>query len=352
MPWPVRRLAQGVRAGIVVGARHLGVPQVDLGPESAAPDVERPRGPRDGGGQELVAERPDQHGRPGARVDQVGVPFRNVHIDADHVGAIDDVDRGRGVAGRQVRGVVVGRGVAGARQDKVASVGIASHHHAIVGRLQRQIAHPRRHAAGIALGHRHLIAGDGHVDLVLREGGLFGEQFRLRLEDGRLRRVPGGPAGMQLIFRFQEDLFVHDPLLGLLSQPLHLHVPALDLGLVSGQGRPRLVQAGPSRLNVGLGHLHQLLVQLDLLLIELDRALLGFPVLAQLRREENGQRLTLLDVVADVHEPLLDVPSHLRIDRGALIALDEARLTDDAEDGAALRVDHRDRGDLRSLGDW
>ena len=76
-------------------------------------------------------------------------------------------------------------------------------------------------------------------------------------------------------------------------------------------------------------------------------------VLDQLGHEEGGEHVALLHLVADVHDPLLDIGVHLRIDRRALITLDEARLPDDPDDVPDLRPDQphgRGLRDARGVG--
>ena len=63
-------------------------------------------------------------------------------------------------------------------------------------------------------------------------------------------------------------------------------------------------------------------------------------LLDQLGHEEGGEHVALLHLVADVHDPLLDVGGQLGIDRRALVALDEAGLPDDPDDVPDRRVDH------------
>ena len=124
---------------------------------------------------------------------------------------------------------------------------------------------------------------------------------------------------------------------------------------------PRIAWASSSRARAALTSAaatsHFLLGEPDLLLVVLDGRLLRPPVLAQLGHEEVGEHVALLHLVADVDVPLLDECGQLRIDRRALVALDEARLPDDADDLPELGMDHlkdrrlRDaRGDLLLLG--
>ena len=114
------------------------------------------------------------------------------------------------------------------------------------------------------------------------------------------------------------------------SQPLDLDVPAFDLGLVLGQDRPGLVQPRLGRGHLGVG-------DLDILLGNAAPprrrsptvAFLVSALFAQLGHEQVGEHVSLLHLVADIHVPLLDERRHLGIDRRPLVALDEARLSDD-----------------------
>ena len=199
----------GVHPGQELAA---GVGQVDLGTERPALDVQGPGGARDGGRKLLVAVRLDEHGRLRPDVDVVGVPLGDVDEDPDDVGAVDHVDRRGSITGRQVGSTLHCRGVARGGQDEVAGVGIAGHDHAVVGGGEREVAHPCLRVPRLALGDGQVGPGDRDVNLGLCERGLFGEQFRLRLHDGRLRRVPRGGARLPLVGRLEEDLGVdHAP---------------------------------------------------------------------------------------------------------------------------------------------
>ena len=122
---------------------------------------------------------------------------------------------------------------------------------------------------------------------------------------------------------------------------------ALDLGLVLGQDLLGLIDARKSRRDVSLGHLHHLLGQRDPPLVEHDGRLLRPILLDQLGREEGSKHIAFLHLIADVHDPLLDVGGRLGIDRRALVALDEAGLPDDPDDVPDRRVDHLDARRLR-----
>ncbi len=171
--------------------------------------------------------------------------------------------------------------------------------------------------------------------------------MRLRLRDGRLRSVPRSHARLPLVGRLEEDLGVNHTSTDLLCQPLDLRIPALDLGLVFGQDRLRFFELRFGGFDVGVGHLHHLLGQLDPLLIERDARLLRAKVLDQFRHEELGEHVALLHLIANVHDPLVDIGRELRVDRRAFETLDEAWLTDDPDDLPGLRLDNPDGRGLR-----
>ena len=160
-------------------------------------------------------------------------------------------------------GAGVGRGVARGGQHEVEGVGVAGHDHAVEGRGEREVADPCLDPLRLARGHGQIGLRDRDVDLGLRERGLLGEQLRLRLRDARLGRVPRGDARLPLVGRLEEDLGVDHALIDLVRQPLDLRVPAVDLGLILGQDRLGLGEPRLGRLDVGIGHLHHLVGQLD-----------------------------------------------------------------------------------------
>ena len=213
----------------------------------------------------------------------------------------------------------IGRGVARGGQDEVEGVGVASHDHAVEGRGEREVADPRLDPLRLARGHGQVGLGDRDVDLGLGERGLFGEQLRLRLHDGRLRRVPRGDGSTSTGWSTRGGSGGRPRPGYLVREPLDLRVPAVDLGLVLVQDRLGLGEARVGRLDVGVGHLHQLAGQLDPFLIELDGRLLRPEILDQLGHEELGEHVALLYLVADVHDPLLDIAGQLRIDRRPLV---------------------------------
>ena len=137
-------------------------------------------------------------------------------------------------------------------------------------------------------------------------------------------------AGLELIGRLEGDLRVDDSAFDLPRQTRDLRVPTLDLGLVFRQNRFGLGKARHGRLDIRVGDIHQLEGQVDPFLIELHGGLFRSEILDELRHEQSGEHLSLFDLVADIHIPLLDISGQFRIDRRALVSLDEARLADDA----------------------
>ena len=97
--------------------------------------------------------------------------------------------------------------------------------------------------------------------------------------------------------------------------PLDLRVPAVDLGLELAQDRLGLEEASLGRLDISLGHLDELAGQVDSFLVELDGRVFCAEVLDDLRHEKRGKYLALLDSVANIDNPLLDVGGQLGIDR-------------------------------------
>ncbi len=155
-------------------------------------------------------------------------------------------------------------------------------------------------------------------------------------------RRPRSGARFELVFRFEEDLGIDDAALDLVVEPSDLRVPADDLGLVFVQVRLGLLEACRGRPYVGIGHVHDLPGQFDTLRIELDSRDLRLVVFFQLGHEEEGERLVLFHLVADVDFPFFDVPCHFGKDRCALVCLDEAGLRNEPDDGLDRGVDDLD----------
>ncbi len=142
-----------------------------------------------------------------------------------------------------------------------------------------------------------------------------------------------GFARIELFLRLGQHLFVDDLFLHHLGQTFYLGVPADDFGLILSHVGFRFGQLGDRRLDVALGHHHQLLGLLDETLVQVDLRHLSLMVFVQLGNEYLRQQIALFHLLADVHVEMLDEPGDLGENRGLLEGIDESGLIDGVVDG-------------------